>query len=396
MPSFLSLAVPALALVGSVIANPLKRDDACLAAVTGKAALGDDNLRRFHCSSFIKTVVTPAAVTVTTTITDAPAPITGKPKFKRDVTVCPNEVPNYASACDNAGYKSACKVFGISSETTYTIPATTTTKTVYAGYGTCTGGTATVTSTVTIATGAYGTGLTTYTIGGITTTISGSKYTVTGPVNTVTSTVTVSAGASTVTVGGASTVTVGGAGSTVTVGGNSNGTVTSTVTVSAGASTVTVGGAGTTVTVGGGNGNNTVTSTVTVSAGASTVTVGGGSGNSTVTTTVTVTGSGSAPAGPSAVGKCVTKERADALVAGFIDLLQYTNYAGDNATHTPPGRGYHYNVSADIFDPNFFDVSDSINWMAGFPVSTHDPTKMKTKTNSGSAWLRDFPKQGRL
>lgn len=300
MPSFFTtLAVPALALAGSVLANPLKRDDACLAAVTGKAALGDENLRSFHCSSFIKTVVTPAAITVTTTVTDAPEPLTGKSKFKRDVTVCPNDVPNYASACDLAGYKSACKVFGISSETTYTIPATTTTKTVYAGkggFGSCTDGTATTTSTTTVTsviTIATGSG-TTYTAGS-------GFFTGTGPVSTITT---------------------------------------------------------------------TVTSTITSAGSVSTFTVGEGKGtNTTVTETVTVTSAGSVPAGPS--GKCVSKERADALVAGFIDLLEYTSYAGDNTTGTPPGRGYHYNVSADIFDDAFFDVSDSINWMAGFPVSSH-------------------------
>lgn len=347
MPSiFTSLAVPALALAGSALANPLKRDDACLAAVTGKAALGDENLRSFHCSSFIKTIVTPAAITVTTTITDAPAPPSGKSKFKRDVTVCPNDVPNYASACDLAGYKSACKVFGISSETTYTIPATTTTKTVYAGKGgdgSCTDGTATVTSTITIATG-YTTGFTTYTgSNGLTTTLTGNGFT---------------------------TTLTGGNGFTFT----GTGPVTTVTT------TVTKADATSTVTVGDGKGNVTVTSTVAQE-------------------TVTVTAGGSSPAGPSgAVGKCVTKERADALVNGFIDLLQYTSYAGNNYTTppTPAGRGYHYNVSADIFDDNFFDVSDSINWMAGFEVSSRNPSEMKEKTNKDTAWHRDLRKQGRL
>src|SRR4051794_1085316 len=119
MPSFLRSAA-ALAMAGVAVANPLPSpsdSNACLAAVTGKAALGDDNLRKEHCSSFLHTVVTPAAVTVTTTITDAPAP-SGWDSWKRDVTVCPNEVPNYASACDEGAYKSACSVWGVTGEST--------------------------------------------------------------------------------------------------------------------------------------------------------------------------------------------------------------------------------------------------------------------------------------
>lgn len=173
MPSILRSAA-ALAMASVAVANPLPspaNGDACLAAVTGKAALGDDNLRKEHCSSFIRTVVTPAAVTVTTTITDAPV-ASGWDSWKRDVTVCPNEVPNYASACNEAGYKSACSAWGVTGETTVTVPATTTTKTVYVngggnggngGYGNgvctstvaitktgCSGGTTTVTKTATI------------------------------------------------------------------------------------------------------------------------------------------------------------------------------------------------------------------------------------------------------
>lgn len=137
MPSFFRSAA-ALALAGSAIATPWNKrftDDSCLAAVTGKAALGDDSLRKEHCTSFFKTIVTPAAVTVTTTITDAPKPSDWNQWEKKDVTVCPNEVPNYASACDDKGYRSACKAWGVISETTFTIPATTTTKTVYFGNG---------------------------------------------------------------------------------------------------------------------------------------------------------------------------------------------------------------------------------------------------------------------
>lgn len=287
MPSFFaSIAVPALALAGSTFANPLKRgDDACLAAVTGAAALGDSNLRSSHCSSFIKTIVTPAAITVTTTVTDAPEP-TEWANYKRAVTVCPNEVPNYASACNEAGYKSACSVWGITGETTFTIPATTTTKTVYQGTGaagSCTDGTATVTSTVTWT-------------------------------------------------GGPSAASSGG------FPGNHGSVVTSTITQS-----------GVSVTV-----------TYTVPAVTTTATV-----------TVTSAPSSAPSSGPGYNGTCISKTKADSFVSGFIDLLEYTSYPGNNYTvpPTPAGRGYHQNVSDSILDTNFQDYSDSINWMAGFPVS---------------------------
>jgi len=64
---FLTIAVP-LALVGGAFANPFNARagqctaDSCLAAVTGKAALGDDKLRGQHCASFLATTVTPPAM----------------------------------------------------------------------------------------------------------------------------------------------------------------------------------------------------------------------------------------------------------------------------------------------------------------------------------------------
>lgn len=308
MPSFFaSIAMPALALAGSAFANPLKRDDACLAAVTGKAALGDGNLRSSHCSSFLKTIVTPAAITVTTTITDAPEP-TGWGNYKRAVTVCPNEVPNYASACNTADYKSACSVWGITSETTFTVPATTTTKTVYQGNdspGSCTGATATVTSTVTWTGAPLGTPSGGYPG---------------GPSSVVTSTITQSG-------------------------------VTVTVTYDVPAAPT------------GWSGNHTVTSTVTEPA--YTVTVTGAS--SGVPTSGPTSGAGNFS------GTCITQAHAEFLVSGFTNLLEYTSYPGNNYTTppTPAGRGYNLNVSDAILDPNFQDYSDSINWMAGFPVSLH-------------------------
>lgn len=271
MPSLFRSAA-AVAFAGIAVANPVSTsaNDACLAAVTGTAALGDANLRKEHCSSFIKTIVTPAAVTVTTTITDAPSP-SGWNAWKRDVTVCPNEVPNYASACDEAGYKSACGVFGVTGETTVTIPATTTTKTVYVGGGGS----------------GYGNG-------------NGNGNGYGDGVCTSTSTVLTS----------------------VTKTGCSGGMTTSTVT-------------------------ETSTSTVTKAA-----------------TTVTVTptyGSG----GPSPSGQCLSDSKAQEFVDAFTDLLEYTSY---NGTQGPPGRGYHFNVSAKYLAVDFKDYSDSINWMANLPL----------------------------
>lgn len=199
MPSFFKSAA-ALAMAGSAVANPLfKRytpaEDACLAAVTGKAALGDDNLRKEHCTSYFKTIVTPAAVTVTTTITDAPKASNWNQWEKKDVTVCPNEVPNYASACDDKGYSSACKAWGVIGETTYTIPATTTTKTVYFGNGDGKDATcpiATITKTE----------------AGKTETVAGSTVTVAASTSTTTFTVTAAGSSSTQTDAVTKTVTV--------------------------------------------------------------------------------------------------------------------------------------------------------------------------------------------
>jgi len=128
---YLSIALPLAALVGSSFANPVNgacTSNACIAAVTGKAALGDGALRASHCASFLATTVTPEAITVTETITgDGNAGV-----WRRaSVTVCPNEVPNYASACDEAAYTSACSCFGFTKVKTTTIAPTTTTKTVF-------------------------------------------------------------------------------------------------------------------------------------------------------------------------------------------------------------------------------------------------------------------------
>src|ERR1700761_5584840 len=118
---YLSLALPLAAMVSGAFANPAWgnnacQNNACLAAVTGKAALGDGALRASHCSSYLATTVTPI-VTETVTITGS-----GHDNWKRaTVALCPNEVPNYASACDDAAYSSACSCYGYTDVKTTTV-----------------------------------------------------------------------------------------------------------------------------------------------------------------------------------------------------------------------------------------------------------------------------------
>lgn len=62
----------------------------------------------------------------------------------------------------------------------------------------------------------------------------------------------------------------------------------------------------------------------------------------------------------------MTDAKAREFVDAFETLLEFTSYAG---TQGPPGRGYKYDVSEKYLAVDFKDYSDSINWMAGFPVS---------------------------
>jgi len=234
----INFALP-LALAGGALANPLLArgaaactSDACCAAVTGSAALGDAGLRASHCASYLATTVTPPAVTITATITGAQS--SGWNAWKRaQVTVCPNEVPNYASACNDAAYSSACSCFGYTETLTTTVAPTTTTKTIW--------------------------------------------------------------------------VKPTGAASSCSV------------------------------------------STITAA--------------TTVTVTVAASTSSSTPA-----SKCnVNDALATKLVNNFATLLEYTSYAGSQGA---PGRGYKYDVSAATLNPAFTDISDSINFMAGFPLGS--------------------------
>jgi len=282
-----SVALPLAALVSGIYAAPgwdAPADDACLAAVTGKAALGDSGLRAFHCKSFLATTVTPAPVVETVTIT-ADGGNNGWKQKRETVAVCPNEVPNYASACDEAHYTSACSVFGFTNIITTTVKPTTTTKTVFVKPtgGVCVSGTTCPAAST------------------ITKTVSGSAW-----------------------------------GSKETV----------TVTVPAGSATL-------------------ITKTVTVSGAYGSVTA------TTVTKTVSGTCSWASTTTSAAPSKCVVDDaKASALVSGFINLLEFTDYKPQgNATFPPAGRGYNKDVSAATLDTDFVDISDSINFMAGIPVS---------------------------
>ncbi|KIV95898.1 hypothetical protein PV10_03499 [Exophiala mesophila] len=243
---YLSVVLPLAAMVSGALAAPGSGpvQDACLAAVTGKAALGDAAIRAAHCKSFLATTVTPPAITETVTITAA----AGKDGWKRgvSVTVCPNQVPNYASACDEAHYTSACSVFGYTIIKTTTIAPTTTTKTVY-------------------------------------------------------------------------------------------------VKPTSGATCPTA---------------SIVTKTITVTAGATT-------GKPATTTTA-------APTTTTTATKCNVANEAAAskLVDNFKILLEYTDYVPANGSFIPAGRGYKRDVSAATLNDNFVDISDSINFMAGFPLGS--------------------------
>ncbi|OCT50101.1 hypothetical protein CLCR_07273 [Cladophialophora carrionii] len=272
---YMSVVLPLAAMVSGALANPTWGDkacqnNACLAAVTGKAALGDGKIRASHCASYLATTVTPI-VTETVTITGK-----GHDNWKRaTVALCPNEVPNYASACDDAAYTSACSCFGYTEIKTTTVAPTTTTKTIWVkptgGAESCSASTVTTTSVV----------------------VSGSTC---PAASTTTSTKVVVTGTTVTKTGGATTVTE----------------------------------------------TKTETKTVTKDSPSATSSV---------------------PASSCKVDDAL----ATTLVNNFVDLLQFTSYAGDRG---PPGRGYHQDVSDATLATDFIDISDSINFMAGFPLGS--------------------------
>jgi hypothetical protein len=121
--------------------------------------------------------------------------------------------------------------------------------------------------------------------------------------------------------------------------------------------------------------------TIKVPGETATITKGAVTETSTVTKTVggdkteTVTVTESAkecptghPEGPKPGDKCVVDDKKAAeVVANFATLLEYTSY---NGTQGAPGRGYKYDVSAATLAEDFIDISDSINFMAGFPLGS--------------------------
>jgi hypothetical protein len=115
--------------------------------------------------------------------------------------------------------------------------------------------------------------------------------------------------------------------------------------------------------------------TITVAKATVTVTASGweDAGKVTVTETKTVGGKDSVTvtktadcAGPTGVkpGKqCLSDAKAKSIVDNFKNLLEFTDYDGSRGG--PKGRGYNYNISAATLAPDFVDISDSINYMAG-------------------------------
>ena len=246
MPSlFHSAALVALAGIALAIPAP---EDACFAAVTGKAGNPDEAARKQHCSGFLQYTTTAPPVIAITTSAGPWSPWTP------DIGSSPNNVPDWAKACDKDSYKSACKKWNVIETTTTTTPPRTLTTTIYVE-DKSTGNPSAPDPWV----GSPPTGP-----------APGSKPGDCSPV------------------------------------------------------------------------------TVTITKGDSKPTSGPSPGQGTS-------------------GKCLSDEKATEFVNAFKDLLEYTSY---NGTQGAPGRGYHFSVSAKYLAPDFQDYSDSINYMAGFPVSS--------------------------
>ena len=262
--------------------------------------------------------------TVTATVTGSEP---GEGLWKRaSVTVCPNQVPNYASACDDAAYSSACSRFGYTDVKTTTLEPSTTTKTVYIlpTWGSCPPP-STVTSTVTKGYGGKGAVTTTVT-DSITVYVSGNTTTIPSVVTT------------TVTLPGANATTT----TTVTLPGT-NATTTTTVTLPGTNATTT-----TTVTLPGTNATTTAT-----------VTLPGTNATTTTTTTVTATVTANSTSSSNSTSCVVTDALATSLVNDFINFLTNTGANFDTA------------LANQVLDPGFTDTSDSINWMtttSSFPI----------------------------
>ncbi|RKU43991.1 hypothetical protein DL546_006335 [Coniochaeta pulveracea] len=112
----------------------------CNRAVTGtRDGLQPASVRSADCASFLKTTVTPAAVTVTATVDPDDASSSSATLSKKDVlfgrqaTASPSTLPTYvAAACSGAAaYASACSCFGVTGTvTTAPTPTVTVTTTI--------------------------------------------------------------------------------------------------------------------------------------------------------------------------------------------------------------------------------------------------------------------------
>jgi hypothetical protein len=113
----------------------------CNRAVTGtRNGLQPASVRSADCASFLKTTVTPAAVTVTATVDPDDAPSSSSSAlvkkdvlFGRQATVSPSSLPTYvAAACSGAAaYASACSCYGVTGTvTTAPTPTVTVTTTI--------------------------------------------------------------------------------------------------------------------------------------------------------------------------------------------------------------------------------------------------------------------------
>lgn len=298
-----------LALAGVAVANPLVERscaDSCVKAVSAPS-IGSS-----HCASFMKTTVYPAetvTVTVTGVTTTTSPPKKGcKPTaWKRDITVCPFEIPAYATACtDTAAYSSACSCYGFTDPATVSGTTTTLTTTAWVhpkGWTATSGGWVSPTGSASSDWVHKGTASSDWT----------HKGTATSDWVSPTGTASCAAATTTIFAGYNSTFTCGASGTTVTV----------------------------TKSAEYGGRNHTVTVTVTDTDSLTTTTT------STATCTPTPTPS-----------TCVTDDDAVTITNGFINLLEFT---GDNFNTT---------LAETLLTTNFTDTSDSINFLAGIPLTT--------------------------
>ncbi|CZR56072.1 uncharacterized protein PAC_05960 [Phialocephala subalpina] len=128
-----------LGLAASAFANVIERQvcnaDNCLRGIRGTNGQPPMSSRLVDCSSFQLATVTPAPVTVTTTVATVivtEVPITARAVFARQATVSPSSVPAYATYCSaSARYASACSCLGIT-KTTTTLATPTVTETTTA------------------------------------------------------------------------------------------------------------------------------------------------------------------------------------------------------------------------------------------------------------------------